>query len=83
MAVIWAALIKLPRPVWGSLAVIAILAITYTLGAQNKAAEIADKDRKEYHETVKRIDHATDLGGDVDAARERLRRTFGPWPGDM
>lgn len=80
---IWAFLPKMPRPVWGTLAAIAVLAIAYTLGARDKAAEIVAKDRKEYHETTERIDGATGAGGDADAARERLRRTFGSWSGDL
>lgn len=83
MALIWTALVRLPRPVWGSVAALAVLAFAYTLGARHKAAEIADQDREDFHETTERIDRATGAGGGVDAARGRLRDTFGPWPGDL
>ena len=80
---IWAAMLKVPRPVWVLAAVVAVLAFTYTLGGRNKAAEIAAQDQREYHETAKRIDQAVGVDNDADIARERLRHSFGPWPGDL
>lgn len=83
MALIWRLIASTPRPVWGVLAVLAVLGIAYGVGARHVAEAVKSKDREEYHETLEKIDGTLGGAGGADAARERLRDTFGPWPGDL
>ena len=78
-----AALAKVPPVAWGTLALLTLIGLVYAAGGRDKAAEIAERDRKAYHETTSAIDAATGAGGDAGAARGRLRDALGPWPGDL
>lgn len=83
MVLIWRILAATPRPVWWVFAVLAILGTTYAIGGRDSARATAAQEREEYHETLDKIDRTLGYRGGADTARERLRDTLGPWPGDM
>jgi hypothetical protein len=83
MALILGLIARTPRPVWGVLAVLAVLGIAYGLGVRHTAEAVWSKERKDYRETIDRIDRTLGGAGGADAARGRLRDAFGQWPGDL
>ncbi|MEM8849260.1 MAG: hypothetical protein AAGE03_04410 [Pseudomonadota bacterium] len=76
-------LLRVPGPIrWGA-ALVGLILLAYTFGGLNRSADLREEDRRDYDQTLGRIEGATGGPADADAARNRLREAYGPWPGDL